>query len=135
MKNISYLFFFLILFYSCNGTDSSDYTVLKGGTVFIGNGNSISDGIIIIKDGRIENIGNNNTSIPNKAKVIDVTGKFITPGLIDAHVHFFQTGFFDSRPDALDLRDSISYEKTQQYVKNNPERYYEAYLRSGVTGV
>lgn len=136
MKKINYLFFFLILFYSCNeGTDKSDYTVLKGGTVFIGNGSSISDGIIIIKDGKIENIGNNKTSIPDKSNIIDVTGKFITPGLIDAHVHFFQTGFFDSRPDALDLRDSISYEKTQEYVKNNPERYYEAYLRSGVTGV
>ncbi|MCM5663576.1 amidohydrolase family protein [Galbibacter mesophilus] len=136
MKNICYLFYFLIIFYSCKDTkDSSDYTVLKGGTVFIGNGNSISDGIIIIKNGKIENIGNNKTSIPDNANIIDVTGKFITPGLIDSHVHFFQTGFFDSRPDALDLRDSINYEKTQDYVKNNPERYYEAYLRSGVTGV
>ena len=94
MKNINYLFFFLIILYSCNdSTDNSDYTVLKGGTVFIGNGNSISNGIIIIKDGKIENIGNNKTSIPDKSNIIDVTGKFITPGLIDAHVHFFQTGF------------------------------------------
>ena len=30
-------------------------------------------------------------------------GTWITPGLIDAHVHFSQTGWADGRPDALDV--------------------------------
>ena len=55
--------------------------------------------------------------------------------MVDAHVHFAQTGFYDGRPDALDLTDTINFTELQSYIKENPERYYEAYLRSGVTAV
>ena len=55
--------------------------------------------------------------------------------MVDAHVHYFQTGFFDSRPDALDLRKVIPYTDVQAKQKKHPERYHEAYLRSGITAV
>ena len=35
------------------------------------------------------------------AQVIDATGKWVMPGMVDAHVHFFQTGGLYTRPDAL----------------------------------
>ena len=73
--------------------------------------------------------------IPANAQIIDVSGKYIIPGLVDAHMHFFQTAFFDSRPDAADLRDSISLTDVVEYQKTHPERYYQSYLRSGITAV
>lgn len=128
----------MLLIGACKSSEEQqnpEFIVLKGATVFDGTGKSIEQCNIIIKGGKIQSIGGKELDIPDNAKIIDVNGKFITPGLVDAHVHFFQTGFFDSRPDAGDLRDSISYIEVQAYQRNNPERYYEAYLRSGITAV
>ncbi len=127
----------LTLCLSCSSEQSADnaYTVLKGATIFDGTGNSIPDGIITIKDGSIESIGGADVEIPDHADVVDVTGKFITPGLVDSHIHFAQTGFFDGRPDVVDLRDSLNYDELQADLRANPSSYYEAYLRSGITAV
>jgi imidazolonepropionase-like amidohydrolase len=95
----------------------------------------MDNSIIIIKDGIIQSVGSEGLEIPKNSEEIDLSGKFMSPGLVDAHVHFSQTGFYDGRPDALDLTDTINFTKLQAYLKENPERYYEAYLRSGVTAV
>lgn len=110
-------------------------TVLKGAKVYLGNGGELEDGVIIIDNGIITTIGSKDTPIPANTDLIDVTGKYITPGLVDAHVHFSQTGYFDGRPDVLDIRDSIDFVEVQEQQRNDPERYFEAYLRSGVTAV
>ena len=103
--------------------------------MFDGSGQVINNSIIVIKDGIIQSIGSEGLDIPDNSEEIDLSGKFITPGLVDAHVHFAQTGFYDGRPDALDLTDTINFIELQSGSKENPERYYEAYLRSGVTAV
>ncbi|MCE7992328.1 MAG: amidohydrolase family protein [Roseivirga sp.] len=121
----------------CSSNESAipEYTVLKGATVFDGTGSQIEKAVMIIKDGKIQNIGGPKTEIPKRSEVIDVTGKFITPGLVDSHIHFAQTGFFDGRPDVVDLRDSLNFEDLQQDLRANPSSYYETYLRSGITAV
>lgn len=48
----------------------------------------IENGTIIIKNNKIEAIGNaSEITIPSEAKVYDVTGKTIMPGMVDAHAH------------------------------------------------
>lgn len=42
---------------------------------------------IIIKDGRIDAVTESVGSLPPDAKIINGRGKFVIPGLIDAHVH------------------------------------------------
>lgn len=111
------------------------HTVLRGATLFDGNGGTIANSTVIIRDGRIEALGGAALEVPENAEVIDLAGKFITPGLVDAHVHFSQTGFFDGRPDALDIRDSLPFDSVQARQRRNPDRYFETYLRSGVTAV
>ena len=59
----------------------------------------------------------------------------MTPGLVDTHMHFAQTAFFDGRPDALDIRDAYPFSKVAAYQKTNPQRYYDSYLCSGVTAI
>ena len=138
MKRITILIISaIILLTGCNSEklNNPEFTVLKGATVFDGTGGIIEQSVIIIKEGRIQSMGNQELDIPDIAEVIDLSGKFITPGLVDAHVHFSQTGFFDGRPDVVDIRDSIEYVRLQSYLQNNPDRYFEAYLRSGVTAV
>lgn len=138
MKTNTFLAFLSIaLLAACNpeNKEASGYLVLQGATAFDGTGAVLPNSVILIKDGRIEAIGGEEVAIPEHAEVRDLSGKFIAPGLVDAHVHFGQTGFFDGRPDALDLRDTIDYAELQSYLQLHPDRYYEAYLRSGVTAV
>ncbi len=135
MKNTIILLALLITGCSITAQNQSDITVLKGATTFDGLGNTILQSVIIIEDGKIKEIGNQDLKIPDDAVVEDFSGKFITPGLIDSHIHFAQTGFFDGRPDVVDLRDSLNYDSLQKDLKTNPNSYYEAYLRSGVTAV
>lgn len=48
----------------------------------------IEDGTIVIENNRIEAIGKTSElKIPSDAKVYDVTGKTIMPGIVDAHAH------------------------------------------------
>jgi imidazolonepropionase-like amidohydrolase len=136
-KFIPFLLASLLLIVACSTPteQTAKRTVLNGATLYDGNGTSIKNSIIIIKEGKIEAIGGQELAIPAGAEVVDVKGKYITPGLIDAHIHFAQTGFFDGRPDVVDLRDTIPFDELQADLKANPASYYEAYLRSGVTGV
>lgn len=119
------------------GGEDSAAKVLRGATLFNGTGGeAVANSVIVVEGDRITCVGaEGECSIPANAEEVDVSGKYITPGLVDAHVHFFQTAFFDSRPDALDLRGSLPYVETMAYQQQHPERYYDAYLCSGITGV
>src|ERR1700722_6242839 len=44
---------------------------------------------LLIRDGKIAAVG---TTLGNADRVIDATGKYVTPGLIDSHVHFREPG-------------------------------------------
>src|SRR5690606_5079014 len=48
----------------------------------------IENGTIVIRENKIEQVGSSNEiTIPNDAKVYDVHGKTIMPGMVDAHAH------------------------------------------------
>lgn len=48
----------------------------------------IEDGVVLIKDNRIVKVGTRaEVAIPAKAKQLDITGKSVIPGLVDAHSH------------------------------------------------
>ncbi len=65
----------------------SALTALKGATIITMDGDKvISDGTIIIKDNRITDIGHD-IEIPATAKIFDVSGKTIMPGIVDVHWH------------------------------------------------
>lgn len=62
---------------------------LKGARIITMEGDKvIENGIIVIKDNRIEAIGAAaEVAVPPGAKVIDVAGKTIMPGIVDVHAH------------------------------------------------
>lgn len=62
---------------------------LVGGTVLDGSGGPpLADATVIVRDGHIEAVGpREEVDIPRGADEVDVSGRFIIPGLIDAHGH------------------------------------------------
>ena len=110
-------------------------TAFDGATLIDGTGAPpIADGVVLIKGQRIAALGARGTvKLPAGARVIDVKGKWIIPGLIDAHVHFFQSGGLYTRPDIIDLRAIRPYEQEIARVRARLKATFARYLASGVT--
>jgi imidazolonepropionase-like amidohydrolase len=60
--------------------------LIRNATIMTATGQEIANGSILFKDGRIMAVGTT-VQAPGDAVVVDGTGKFVTPGLIDAHSH------------------------------------------------
>jgi len=110
---------------------------LVGATVFDGNGGEpLEDAVVVLRDGKIEAFGPRaETPLPEGVEVIDLAGRFLTPGLVDTHVHYSQTGWADGRPDASDQRADYPYAAAMTANRRNPGIYHRAFVRSGVTAV
>jgi len=61
-------------------------TLIRGGTVLTAAGPRIENGAVLLRDGKIEAVGRN-LNAPAGSLIIDATGKWVTPGLIDSHSH------------------------------------------------
>jgi len=59
---------------------------ITNATIMTATRGTIERGTILIRDGRIADVGPNVT-VPAGAQVIDGTGKYVIPGIIDAHSH------------------------------------------------
>lgn len=73
--------------------------------------------------------------IPAGARVLDLAGKWVTPGLVDAHVHLFQSGGLYTRPDGFDLRKYRPYEVERQWLKDHFADQLRRYVACGITTV
>ncbi|WP_261179621.1 amidohydrolase [Anaerobacillus sp. CMMVII] len=105
-------------------------------TIIVGNGEMIEDGVLLVNDKKILNIGKQIT-IPEEADIIELHGKFVTPGLIDVHTHL---GVHEEGvgPAGADFNEITS--ATTPYVRaldglNPMEKGFEVARRAGITTV
>ena len=74
-------------------------TVLKGVNIIDGKNNLLDNMDVRIEGSKIVSISESKQiAYPDSINVLDLTGKYIIPGLIDSHVHLGQFRIFDS-PD------------------------------------
>jgi imidazolonepropionase-like amidohydrolase len=64
----------------------SGETVIRNATILTASHGTIEGGSILIRDGKIAAVGKDVTAGPS-ARVIDATGMFVMPGIIDCHSH------------------------------------------------
>jgi imidazolonepropionase-like amidohydrolase len=74
---------------------------LVGGTVINPSDGKVIPNATIV----IERITTGKQDGATLGKQIDCTGKFILPGYIDTHIHFFQSGDLFTRPDIADFNN------------------------------
>lgn len=60
---------------------------IVGGRVVPIEGEPIDGGTVVLRGGRITAVGDAGTPVPDDAEVVDAAGKWVVPGLIDAHAH------------------------------------------------
>ncbi|MCZ6750194.1 MAG: amidohydrolase family protein [Acidobacteria bacterium] len=89
-------YFFLLFFFwiapvaAVAQTEQPAALVIEGGTLIDGNGGEpVGDALIVIRGNRIETVSRRGqASYPAGARVLHADGKFILPGLMDAHTHY-----------------------------------------------
>lgn len=84
----------------------SEPTVIRNATILTGTGQRIDGGSILLRDGVIAAMGASVTA-PTGAVVIDGTGKWVTPGIIDTHSHLgnYASPGISSQQDGNELTD------------------------------
>ncbi len=65
-----------------NGKD----ILIKNATILTVTKGTIINGAVLIKNGKISAVGTN-ISAPEQARIIDASGRFVMPGIIDSHSH------------------------------------------------
>lgn len=59
----------------------------RGALIYTAAGEPITQGTLVVQNGKIQAVGDASTTIPANAQVVDVTGKVIFPGIVDTHSH------------------------------------------------
>lgn len=94
------------------------------------------DRTIIIEGARIRAVAARaDLAVPAGVQIIDARGKWVVPGLIDAHVHFFQSGNFFARPDVANFERYVAYADEIARNKARLAATFKVWLANGVTGV
>jgi imidazolonepropionase-like amidohydrolase len=86
MKRIIYIFALTVLCGSITFGQARGEVLIKNATVLTAIRGTLEGTDILIRDGKIARIGKN-LSAGSEAKVFDATGKYVSPGIIDAHSH------------------------------------------------
>ena len=72
-------------------TQESNVTLIKNATILTITHGIIEHGSILVRDGKIAEVGAN-VAAPAGAAVIDATGEFVMPGIVDCHSHIAVEG-------------------------------------------
>lgn len=118
----------LLLALACSGGDDPGSPgppalVLEGATLVDGNGGpSLADATIVVEGSRISAVGPSaHIAVPAGARVVDVRGRTVIPGLVDMHAHV--------------LVPRCSAGEEPRFDRAVSEKMLDVLLRSGITTV
>jgi imidazolonepropionase-like amidohydrolase len=119
-----------------SSTTASAQIAVKGETVITMAGDPISNGVVLINNGKIESVGTASAvKIPAGYRVINA--KVVTPGLIDAHSVIGLNGYLNQPHDqmALDTSSPVQPELRAIDAYNAEEKLIEWVRSFGVTTI
>ncbi|NER15294.1 amidohydrolase family protein [Leptobacterium flavescens] len=109
-----YILLLSVLIFSCNTKQEADMIVINANAYTVDADFGKAEAFAI-KDGKFLKIGTTQEIVDNytAAEVIDVDGKTVVPGLIDAHCHFYGLGL---NMQVVDLMGTTSYDDVLEKV-------------------
>jgi len=109
---------------------------LVGATVINpADGKVMPNATIVINGDKIERVATGKQDAATLGKQIGCVGKFILPGYIDTHVHFFQSADLFTRPDGADFNSVRPYKDEVVWIKSHLDDVFARYIRCGITSV
>jgi len=112
-------------------------TALVGATVFDGAGGMIANGTVLFRDGEVVAVGGSDLSTEGY-DVIDATGKFVTPGIIDIHSHLgdYPTPSVDAHSDGNEATSPTTPEVWAEHsVWPHDPGFSRALANGGITSL
>ncbi|MBB3034237.1 amidohydrolase [Alteriqipengyuania lutimaris] len=111
-------------------------TALVGATVYDGAGNRIDNGIVLFRDGEVVGVGTGLST--DGYDVVDGSGKFVTPGVIDIHSHLgdYPTPSVDAHSDGNEATSPMTPEVWAEHsVWPQDPGFSRALANGGVTAL
>jgi imidazolonepropionase-like amidohydrolase len=140
---------FLLLLSSCESTDEgtatayasryqalpSSTTLLSGATVLTGTGERLDTSDVLLMDGKIVVIGASLDA--GDATIVDATGKWITPGVIDVHSHLgvYPSPHTDSHSDGNEATAPVTAEVWAEHSVWPHDPGFATALSGGITSL
>src|SRR5713101_4008597 len=117
-------------------TANADKISLVGATVINpADGKVLPNATVVINGDKIERVSIGKQDAASLGKQIDCAGKFILPGYIDTHIHFFQSADLFTRPDGADFNSVRPYNDEVAWIKSHLDDVFARYIRCGITSV
>ncbi len=113
-------------------------TALVGARVVPIDGDPLEDGVVVLRDGRVESVGTRDqVAVPGDAEVVDAGGGWLLPGLVDAHVHLgvWEEGEGWAGQDTNEMTDPVMAAARAVDAINPREQGFDDALMGGVTTV
>ena len=90
---------------------------------------------VLVKAGKIVQLLPAGRPIPAAYQIIDVSGQYLLPGLMDAHIHLAQSGSAFTRPDMIEATAIQPYSSDQQWLQEQLPQLLSTYFSLGITTV
>ncbi|MFT6395631.1 MAG: imidazolonepropionase-like amidohydrolase [Bradymonadia bacterium] len=112
-------------------------TLIVGGTVMTAAGDIFEPGFVLFEDGRIVEVGPGEPSDPGDAVVVNATGQFVTPGLIDTHSHLgvYPTPYVQAHSDGNEATSPMTPQVQAVHSVWPQDPGFERALAGGVTSL
>jgi len=113
-------------------------TIIRNVTILTAAGPTIRNGSVLLREGKIADVGTSVTA-PTDAIVIDGTGKYVTPGIIDNHSHIGDGGVpEDEGTQTDDVNEATSPVTANVWVEHSvwpQDPHFPRSLAGGVTTI
>ncbi len=129
-------FFLLLLSSLASITLPAQLIIRNVNVIDVGKKTILKNQDVLVEDTRILKLGKSlKIKTADSHTVIDGTGKYLLPGLTDAHIHFFQSGGLYARPDAINLEKYRPYKTEIAWTHEHMNDFLRRYVAAGITGV
>jgi cytosine/adenosine deaminase-related metal-dependent hydrolase len=129
------LSFILCLILIATATYAEKISLVGATVINPADGKVLPNATVVVNGDKIERVAMGRQDAATLGKQVSCVGKFILPGYIDTHVHFFQSGDLFTRPDGPDFTGIRSYKDEVAWIKSHLDDVFARYIRSGITSV
>jgi imidazolonepropionase-like amidohydrolase len=116
---------------------AADRVALVGATVLTAAGDEIANGTVLMEGGKIAAVGAS-LAVPDGYRAVDARGKWVTPGVIDAHSHlgaWAQPESVDAHNDVNEMTDPNTAQVWVEHSVWPQDPGFDAAREAGVTAM